>query len=313
MPNLQSKSRLLKEYGLITIGLIAYAFGFTTLLIPAQTVPGGAGGISSLIFYAIGSPHEGFLTVGTIYFIVNAILLTIGVMLIGPKFGVKTIYAVIVTTLMMNLFDIFLPNDLLGLSAGEGDQLLMVILGGVMCGFGVGICFTQGGSSGGTDIVAMIVNKYTNISFGRVIMMCDFIIIITSILVFKGDLKPAVYGFVTLATVGYTIDMVTSGSKQSVQMLIFSQKHKAIGDRIISEAKRGVSYLDAEGGYSGQSQKIVLVVCRKLQQSEIYRIIKEEDPQAFISTASVSGVYGQGFEALKVRNKTSQLTQKKAN
>ncbi|MFI3294471.1 MAG: YitT family protein [Rikenellaceae bacterium] len=297
---------LLKEYLLIIIGLIAYAFGFTALLIPAQTVTGGAGGISALIYYALGSPTTGFLTVGTLYFLVNAVLLSIGLMVIGPKFGIKTIFAIIFTTIMMNIFGAVLSEGLLGLSAAEGDQLLMVILGGVMCGFGVGICFTQGGSSGGTDIVAMMVTKYSSISFGRVLMMCDFTIILCSILVFKGDLKPSIYGFVSLAAIGYTVELITSGNKQSVHMFIFSSKYKVIGDRIINEAKRGVSYLEAEGGFTGQPQKITMVVCRKTQQSQIYRIIKEEDPQSFISTASVSGVYGEGFEALKVRQTAAQ-------
>lgn len=297
--------RTLKEYSIISLGLIIYSFGFTTLLIPAQTVPGGGGGIASLIYYALGSP-SGFLSVGTLYFLVNAVMLAVGVLVIGPKFGVKTIYAIVFNSMMMNIFGAYLPENLLGLSAAGGDQLLMVILGGVFCGIGVGFCFTQGGSSGGTDIVAMMVNKYYPISFGRVIMACDLIIITCSVLVFKGDLKPAIYGFVTMAAVGYTIDLITSGSKQSVQIFIFSPKYKQIGDRIIAEAHRGVSFLDAQGGFTGQPQKVTMVICRKTEQSQIYHIIKEEDPEAFISTGSVSGVYGKGFEAL--RTKSSQTS-----
>lgn len=294
---------IFKEYGLISLGLLIYSFGFTTLLIPAQTVPGGAGGIASLIYYGLGSPSGGFLTVGTLYFLVNAVMLSVGLMVVGPKFGIKTVYAIIFNSIMMNLFGQLLSPDLLGLSAQNGDQLLMVILGGVFCGVGVGTCFTQGGSSGGTDIVAMIINKYYPISFGKVIMACDFIIIMCSVIVFKGDLKPAIYGFVTMAAVGYTIDLVTSGTKQSVQIFIYSPHYKAIGDRIISEAHRGVTYLNGEGGYTGQTQKVTLVVCRKTEQSQIYHIIKEIDPNAFITAGSVMGVYGKGFDMLRTGKK----------
>ncbi len=294
--------KTIKEYFIITLGLVLYAFGFITMLIPANTVPGGAGGISSLIFYALGSP-SGYLTVGTIYFLVNAVLLIFGLIIIGPKFGIKTIYAIVVISLMMNVFEMTLPPNFLGLSASAGDQLLMVISGGVMCGVGVGACFMQGGSSGGTDIIAMIINKYKNISFGRIIMACDALIIICSVWVFRGDLKPAVYGIVTLASVGYTIDVVISGSRQSSQIMVFSPKYKEIGDRIISDAHRGVTYLYGEGGYTGAEQKIVNVVCRRSEQSEIYRIIKDVDPDAFITSAAVTGAYGKGFEILKVKTK----------
>lgn len=291
-----------KEYGLISLGLILYSFGFTALLIPAQTVPGGAGGISSLIYYGMGEP-TGWLSVGTIYFFVNGALLALGLLIIGPKFGIKTIYAIVFNSLMMNIFERVLPVGLLGLSAAAGDQLLMVILGGVFCGIGVGVCFSQGGSSGGTDIIAMIVNKYYNISYGKVIMACDLMIIMCSVAVFKGDLKPAIYGFVTLASVGYTIDLFLSGSKQSSQIMIFSPHHKEIAAAIIAQVGRGVSLLNGEGGYTGAPQKVVMVVCRKTEQSLVYHVIKQIDPNAFITVGSVMGVYGKGFDALKVKEK----------
>lgn len=299
----QSMLTHLKEYAIITLGLALYAFAFTTLLIKADTVPGGAGGISSLIYYGLGQPETGFLTVGNIYFMVNLVLLAIGLIIIGPRFGAKTVYAIIMISVLMNIFQHIIPADFTGLSAENGDQLLMVILGGVLCGGGVGICFMQGGSTGGTDIIAMVVNKYRNISFGKIIMACDIIIVSTSIIVFKGDLKPAIYGVVVIAAVGSTIDMVLSGSKQSTQIMVFSPKYKEIGERIISEANRGFTYFNGEGGYTGSPQKIVSVVCRKTEQAKIYKIIKEIDPEAFITSAAVTGAYGKGFEALRVNKK----------
>ncbi len=291
----------IKEYILITIGLSIYAFGFTTLIVPSNTVPGGAGGISTIIYYALGQPDSWLYSIGNIYLVVNIILLAIGFLVIGPKFGTKTLYGIGVITIFMNIFAQVIPEGVLGLSATGGDQLLMVILGGVMCGIGVGLCFMQGGSTGGTDIIAMMVNKFRNVSFGKVIMACDFIIITSSVVILGGDLKPAIYGFVMLATVGYTIDMVVSGGKQSSQITIYSNQYQEIGQRIISEAKRGVTYINGEGGFSGKEIKIVSVVCRRAELSGIYRIIKEVDPNAFITSAAVSGAYGLGFDALKVK------------
>lgn len=303
---LKSKIKVgVKEYLIISIGLLIYAFGFTALLLPAKTVPGGAGGISTLIYYGLGEPG-GWLSIGTLYFCVNSILLTIGIIVVGPKFGLKTFYAVVFISIMMNIFESMLPPGVLGLSAGSGDQLLMVILGAVCCGVGIGMCFSQGGSSGGTDIVAMIVNKYHNISFGKVIMLCDAIIITASVIVFDGNFKPAIYGIVSLATVGYTIDVFISGTKQTSQIMIFSPKYKEIGDAIIQEIGRGVSYLDGQGGFTGAPQKITMVVCRKTEQTNVYRVIKSIDPDAFVTVGSVMGVYGKGFDPLKVKqNKTA--------
>lgn len=297
-----------KEYGLISLGLVFYSFGFTQLLIPAETVPGGTGGISSLIYFALGSPSEFLLSFSMLYFYVNSILLIIGGLVIGPKFGVKTVFAIVVNTFFMSLMETYIPEGILGLNS-ETDKLLMVILGGVMAAIGVATCFIQGGSSGGTDIIAMIVNKYRNISLGKVIMFCDVAIVTSSLFVF-GEIKPAIYGLVTMAVVGYTIDMVMSGSKQSFQLFVFSPKYKEIGQQIIAEAHRGVTYLDAVGGYTEQPQKVVLIICRKTEISKVYQIIREVDQNAFISSANVNGVYGEGFETLAAKKIKPNSTQK---
>lgn len=289
--------RTIKEYVIISLGLIVYSFAFTAILIPAEIVGSGAGGLSTLLYYAFGE----HFTMGLYYFIVNAIFLTFGVILIGPKFGVKTIYAILFNTMALSLMQIYIPKDLLGMNP-DTDKLIMSILGGALAGIGVATCFTQGGSSGGTDIIAMIVNKYRNISIGKVIMACDAIIISSSYFLY-GEIKPIVYGFVTMGVLGYTIDLVLSGSKQSSQLMIFSPKHKEIGDAIIKEVGRGVSYLDGEGGFTGSPQKVVLVICRKTEQSAVYHIIKEIDPNAFITVGSVMGVFGKGFDSLSVKNK----------
>ncbi|MEG1608047.1 MAG: YitT family protein [Mucinivorans sp.] len=285
--------REIKTYGIISVGLIIYSFAFTTMLLPAGIVSGGAGGLGMLLYYAFGE----HLTLGVYYFIVNAVFIFFGVIIIGPKFGIKTIYAILFNTMALSLMQLYIPPDILGMNP-ETDKLLLAILGGVSAGVGIAFCFTQGGSSGGTDIIAMIINKYRNISLGKIIMMCDVLIITSSYFVF-GEIKPIIYGFVTMGMVGYTIDLVLSGSKQSAQIMIFSNKYDEIGHKIIHEAHRGVSYLNGEGGFSGQPQKVVVVVCRKSEQSEIYRIIKEVDPNAFITVGSVMGVFGKGFDSLR--------------
>lgn len=287
--------KTIKEYSIITLGLIIYSFAFTAVLIPAEIIGGGAGGLSTLLYYAFGS----HLTVGFYYFVVNAIFLTFGVLIVGPKFGIKTIYAILFNTMALSLMQIYIPSDIMGMDPNT-DKLLMAILGGVMAGAGVATCFTQGGSSGGTDIIAMIVTKYRNISLGKVIIACDALIVSSSYFLY-GEIKPIVYGFVTMGVLGYTIDMVLSGSKQSSQIMIFSPKHKEIGDAIISEVGRGVSYINGEGGFTGAPQKVVMVVCRKAEQSNVYRVIKGIDPEAFITVGSVMGVYGKGFDALRLK------------
>lgn len=287
--------KTIKEYAIISLGLLIYSFAFTALLIPAKIVGGGVGGLSTLIFWAVG----GSIPTGVYYFLVNVVFLSFGVAIIGPRFGIKTIYAILFNTMALSVMQIYIPVDFLGMDPTT-DKLLQAILGGGLAGLGIALCFTQGGSSGGTDIIAMIINKYRNISIGKIIVACDAIIVSSSYLVF-GEIKPIIYGFVTMSVVGYTIDMVLSGSKQSSQVMIFSPKYKEIGAKVIQEVGRGVSYLDGEGGFSGAPQKIVLVVCRKTEQSNIYRIIKEIDPNAFITVGSVMGVYGKGFDALKVK------------
>lgn len=283
----------LKSYLGISLGLMIYSFGFTTMLVNAGIVSGGAGGISTLCYYGISDS----IPVGVYYFIVNAILIAIGVFTIGPNFGAKTIYAIIFNSFCLSIMQLYIPSDILGMDI-EVDKLILAILGGVCAGLGISICFSQGGSSGGTDIVAMILNKYFGFPLGRSLMCCDIFIVSSSFFVFH-EIRPIVYGFVTMAVVAYSIDSFMSGAKQSLEFQIFSSKYKEIGDKIVHEAGRGVTYLSGQGGFTGNDTKIVLVICHRNQQSRIYGIVKEVDPNAFVTVNNVSGVYGEGFEMLK--------------
>lgn len=300
MPDLSIRNikREIRAYVTISLGLLMYSFAWTALLIPAKVVGGGVGGIGTIIYYATSSATgTGGIPVGVTYLVVNLVLLAFGFWVLGPRFGAKTIYAVLFNSLALTVMQETLPLDLMGLT---GDKLLSAILGGGIAGVGVGLCFSVGGSSGGTDIIAMMINKYRNVSLGKLIMLMDVVIVGSSYIVFR-DLPTVVYGYVTMVTLGYTIDMVLSGSKSSSQIMIFSNKYEEIAERIMRDIHRGVTVLDATGWYSRTPQKVVMVICRRAEASNIYSIIKDTDPDAFITVGSVMGVYGQGFDALKTK------------
>lgn len=218
--------------------------------------------------------------------------------MLGASFGVKTIFGVTVGAILLSVLQMLIKQPVVD------DKFMSTIIGGAIAGVGLGIVFTQGGSTGGTDIIAMIINKYRNISPGRIIMLCDVFIIGSSFLVLL-DLDPAkrietiVYGYVTMAITAYSLDAVLSGSKQSVQVFVFSKNFSEIANRITSELNRGVTVVDGQGWYSKENQKVLITLVRKHEANDVYRIIKEVDPEAFISVASVMGVYGKGFEHIR--------------
>lgn len=269
-----------------------YTFSWIGFIIPHQITGGGVSGIGALIYYATGFP------VGYTYFIVNVGLILLAIKVLGANFGLKTIYGVVVASLLLSVLQRYVTNPIVD------DKFMSTILGGVLAGAGLGICFSQGGSTGGTDIIAMIINKYRNISPGRVILYCDIFIIGSSYFVLF-ELEPAqrietiVYGYVTMAITSYTLDAVLSGSKQSLQVFVFSRKYEQIADRISNEVARGVTVIDGQGWYSKENQKVIITLVRKNEANDIYRIIKEIDPEAFISVATVMGVFGKGFERIK--------------
>lgn len=286
--------RMIREYLIISFGLTLYSFAWTTIIIPADVVGGGMAGLALVVYYATGGAAGG-IPIGITFFAANAILLAVASLLIGIRFGAKTLYAIFYISFSMGVIQQFVPPDLLGLA---DDKLLSAILGGAASGVGVSLCFAQGGSTGGSDIVAMIVNKYRNISYGRIIMVCDMIIIGSSVFVFK-NITSVIYGYILVAVNGYMLDAMMAGNRQSSQMLIISKHFAAIADRVSGEMGRGVTLLDATGWYTKQTEKVVMVVCRKNETSHLFRIIRECDPAAFITVGSVMGVYGLGFESLK--------------
>lgn len=297
-----------KEYLLIALGLLVYVLGWTVFLIPNNLVGGGVSGIGAVIQYATG----GLIKVSYTFFVVNFVLLVIALKVLGPSFGVKTVYAVVITTLMFQFFPEIIPSEIIDLIGKSNGKLVATVIGGVMSGFGIGLAISQGGSTAGTDIVALMVAKYHNISTGKMILAIDVFIVLSSLIVpmTNSDGNPmtwgekiavVTYGFVLIACCSYTVDLYLSGSKQSVQIFIFSKKYDEIADRISENMHRGVSVMDAEGWYTKTNNKVLMVMARKAELNTILRMIKSIDSEAFLSAGTVMGVYGKGFDKIKVK------------
>jgi uncharacterized membrane-anchored protein YitT (DUF2179 family) len=282
----------IRDYITIAIGMMSYCIGWGIFLLPNNITTGGVAGVSSILFWGTGIPVQ------TSYFVINAILLLIALRVLGWKFCVKTIYAVTVLTTGVGLTTSFYTGHLLS------DQPFMAaIIGAVFCGCGVGLGLSSNGSTGGTDIVAAIINKYRDISLGRVIMICDVIIISSSYLVLR-DWEKVIYGYVVLYVTAFCIDWVINSQRSSVQFFIISDKWQAIGERINREPHRGCTVIDAQGFYSGKEVKMLFVLAKRRQSDLIFRIINDIDPTAFVSQSAVIGVYGEGFDQFKVRRKS---------
>lgn len=280
-----------REFVFITIGLFLYAFAWKGFLIPHQITGGGVTGIGALVFYATNIP------ISITYFSINIFLLIMSVKTMGWKFSLRTIYGVS----MMTLFFTIIPVIDKGTFVHENENFMATVLGGLISGAGIGIVFLNNGSSGGTDIIAKVVNKYRNITLGRVLLYADVLIIGTSFFLKNGSIEKIVYGLTTLAITTIAVDMVINGVRQSVQFFIFSKNHEEIANRINVELHRGVTILDGTGWYSQQPIKVITVVARKNESIRIFRIVKEIDSNAFISQTSAIGVYGEGFDVIKTK------------
>lgn len=281
----------LREYIFIAFGLFLYAAAWKAFLLPHQITGGGVTGIGALIYYASNIP------ISVTYFSINAVLLIISIKSIGLKFSLRTIYGVAVMTVFFSV----LPQAERGTFVGPNEDFMACVIGGLLAGAGIGIVFLSNGSSGGTDIIAKVVNKYRNITLGRILLYCDVLIISSSYFLEIGSIERIVYGLTQLTISTVAVDMVINGVRQSVQFFIFSKNYEQIATRINTEVLRGVTILDGMGWYSKEPVKVITVIARKNESIKIFRIVKEEDPNAFISQSSAIGVYGQGFDVIKAK------------
>lgn len=299
-----------KAYIIITLGLLLYTLGWIVFLIPNNMVGGGVTGLSAILLYAFNIP------VGASFFVINLVLLLIALKVLGKSFGMKTVYAIIIASVFYEVLPALIPEVFIQEIAISNGKLLCAIFGGVCAGLGIGISFSQGGSTGGTDIVALMIVKYKNISAGRVILLLDIFIIASSLLLPPNEILDAngavigvetwgqrfatiLYGYILIGACSYSVDMFISGTKQSSQIFIFSKKYAELADAITSQTGRGVTLIDGEGWYTKQKSKIVMVIMRKDDLSLLYKMVREIDRDAFLSVGNVSGVYGKGFDEIK--------------
>lgn len=287
MPKRYLKDFYWKDYALIFFGLALYAVGLIGFIKPVGIVTGGLTGIALLIEYASGIPLQ------YTYFLTNCVLLVVALKLLGLKFMIKTIYGVIVLTGLLTICQMFIKEPIV-----KNEPLLSGVVGAMMCGVGIGLVFSSNGSTGGTDIVVAIINKYKNIAFGRGMLLCDFVIISCSYFVLW-DYQIIVYALLVMGVMTYCIDMVINGFRQSVQILIFSEKYETIATAVNEELHRGCTVLEGMGWYTKRPTKVLIILARRSEAVEIFRLIKSIDERAFISQSTVRGVYGEGFDKIR--------------
>lgn len=278
-----------KELLFILAGTFPYGFSVNQLLIPHAIVGGGLTGISEIVYFAT----DAFMPVWLTSLLLNCFLLLIAGLTVGWKFCIRTLYGVLCMSLWFKVIPI--PAESL-----ISDPFMAVVLGGLVCGVGLGLVFINNGATGGTDIVAMIVNKYKHLPMGRILLFCDFIIISCAyVLPEVRSVEKILFGLCFTFMSAMAVDWVMGRTRQSVQFFIFSQKYREIADAIMTRVPRGVTILDGEGGYSRQPMKVVTVLARSNESAKIFKIVKEIDPNAFVSQSQATGVFGQGFETIK--------------
>lgn len=283
---------VLWDYFLMTVGSLIFCMAWTSIIIPTGLASGGLTGLCAIIQYATG----GAIPIGWTYPIINIGLLIIGFLTLGRAFGIKTIYVIILTSVLFELLPKF---PMLECHEFVDDKLIGALVGAGLESVGLGLVLLRGGSSGGTDIVAMMINKYWPVSPGRVYLFTDIFIIASMLFVPDKGIIDVVYAYVIMLGFSFGIDFVLLGNKSSVQILVFSSKYQEIADHMINVVHRGVTALQSVGWYSQKESKVLLIVSRKQQMNDVIKEVKSIDSKAFISVSTAMSVYGEGFEEVK--------------
>lgn len=288
---------ILSDYLIMTVGVALYSLAWELFMIPNEMSSGGLTGLCTILQFATG----GLIDVSTSYLAANAFLLIIGFIFLGNAFGVRTIYCILLSTVLFKLFgslDVLkcLPGNFLFIP----ERLLIPLVAGLLEGLGLGIIFVTGGSTGGTDIVALFFNKYWPISTARMFLIIDAVIITSIMILPDKTLSDMIYGYLMMAASITAMDFVMVGQKSSVQLLVFSPKYEQIADYIIDKMDRGVTVLHAQGWYTKQEKDVLLIIISRKQLHEVKKAIKSIDHGAFVSVSQAHGVYGEGFEEIKV-------------
>lgn len=280
----------MKDFMFIVFGILSYAVGYSAFILPERVVMGGVSGLSALIYYATNIPA------GISIFVLNITLLIIAFSALTKQFVVRTIIGVIIISLFIGILQpFFLAYPII--TAGE-DKFMHVLIGGMLSGAGLGIVFSHNGSTGGTDIITVLLTKHFNLSFGRAMQFIDCTIICSSYLLFH-SMETIVYGVVFTLVASYVCDFVVNGSRQTVQFLIISKNYKEIADTINRRVNRGVTVIEGKGWYSKENVEMLVVLSRKYESQDIFAVIKQIDPQAVVSQTFCHGVFGEGFDKIK--------------
>ena len=278
-----------KEFLYITLTTAVGSFGWCAFLLPNKIPIGGISGLASVIFWGIDIPIE------YTYFILNIILLLVALKVLGWRFCIRTIYTVFIFATLLTLFQrIFSAAPLL-----PTNPFLSCIIGGILMGFGMGVALQYNASTGGSDVIAAMIHKYRNVSLGKIILSCDLVIITSSYLALH-NWENVIYGFVVLFVMTFVVDYVANGMNGSVQFFIVSDKWEEIGHKINNKVQRGCTVIDAHGFYTGKTVGMLFIIARRSESHSIYETVDEIDPQAFVSQSTVNGVYGVGFDRMKV-------------
>lgn len=279
----------IKEYFMIAICTIPYAISVNQILVPHTIVGGGLTGFCEIIYFATGTAIPIWLS----SLVLNLFLLTIAAFTIGWRYCVRTIYGVLCLTIWLKLVPIAAQPIV-------SDPFMGVVLGGLCVGSFLGILFLNNGSTGGTDVIAMLVNKYHHLPMGRVLLTCDIVII--SCAYFLPDVRSiekVLFGLCYTFMYSTAVDWIMNRTRQSVQFFIFSKKYNEIAEAIMTQVPRGVTFLEAQGGYSQEPTKVITTIARQYESAKIFRLVRAIDPDAFVSQSQVRGVFGQGFDSIK--------------
>ncbi len=288
---------LIFSYIKIFIGLTIFSIGYTCFMLPYQITSGGVAGISSLIYYSTGF-HASYS-----YAIINIGLILMALYTLGWRFCLRTAVATFAASILIDYIQLLLtevgPNGEEHLKQVIGQQRFMAcVMGGMVEGLGLAIVFLAGGSTGGTDIIALTVNKYRNISLGRAMLYVDIFVVSLSYLIFR-DVETLVACYITLFISINTIDYIVNGARQSVQFTIISEKYAAIAQAVSDKVDRGVTILNGEGWYSKEPRRVLLIMAKKQESRLIFQLIRVIDPRAFVTMSNVEGVFGEGFDKIK--------------
>lgn len=287
LPAFSLKRFYWKDYLIIVLGTFMYALGVTQFIMPHHFVMGGLTGVAVLFNYAFGLP------LSLMVFVMNGLLLLVAFKVLGWQFLVKTVVGVSLLTAFLGMFESFQWEPIM-----MDEPLMAGLIGAIVAGSGVGLVMSVNGSSGGTDIIVLVINKYRNITPGRTMLFVDLVIVASSFLIFK-SMETIVFGIIIIAVMATSVDWMLNGIRQSVQFFIFSTQYEEIATQINLQLHRGCTVLDGVGWYSQKPQKVLLVMAKRNESNSIFRLVKQIDSSAFISQSNVVGVYGQGFDRMK--------------